>query len=225
MTATPLLLAWSGGKDCLLTLDRLLADPRWKVESLLTTLDRNSNRVAMHEVRADVLRAQVAALGLPLIEMAIEWPAPNEVYETALASALEQGRSRFSGLTHIAFGDIFLADIRAWREASLDRLGWRAVFPLWDNPTIELADEFLARGHQAIVTTVDLEQLDGSFCGREFDHEFLANLPDSVDPCGENGEFHTLCHSSPLFRAPLNLDRGSISTRDARFRSIDIRVN
>lgn len=224
MTGTPLLLAWSGGKDCLLALDRLLDDRQWKVQGLLTTLDRASDRVAMHDVRADLLRAQSTALGLPLIEMAIDWPAPNEIYEAALALALEQARLQFPELVHIAFGDLFLTDIRQWREASLDRLGWRAVFPLWNNPTGELAAEFLARGHCAIVTTVDLEQLDGNFCGREFNAGFLADLPDSVDPCGENGEFHTLCHSSPLFRMPLGLERGAITTRVKRFRSIDVRL-
>lgn len=224
MDVTPLLLAWSGGKDCLMALDRLLADPQWKVEGLLTTLDRASDRVAMHDVRADVLRAQAAALGLPLIEMAIDCPAPNEIYQAALASALDQARAQFGALTHIAFGDIFLADIRAWREASLGHLGWKAVFPLWNKPTRELAEAFIARGHQAKVTTVDLEQLDGGFCGRTFDHAFLADLPDSVDPCGENGEFHTLCHASPLFGLYLNLEPGAITLRSKRFRCIDFEL-
>ena len=221
MKSTPLLLAWSGGKDCLLALDRLLADPQWKVEGLLTTLDRASDRVAMHDVRADVLRAQAAALELPLFEMAIDWPAPNEIYEAALASCLDHARSRVPALTHIAFGDLYLADIREWREASLDRLGWQAVFPLWNNPTRELAAEFLARGHQAVVTTVDLDQLTGNFCGRAFDDTFLAELPGSVDACGENGEFHTLCHTSPLFSSPILLEPGVSSTRAGRFQCQD----
>ena len=221
---TPLLLAWSGGKDCLLALDRLLADPQWKVQALLTTLDRASDRVAMHDVRADVLRAQAAALGLPLIEMPIDWPAPNEIYEAALAAALEQARLQFPELVHIAFGDLFLSDIREWREASLGRLGWNTIFPLWNEPTVELAAEFLARGHRSVVTTVDLEQLDGDFCGREFNAEFIADLPDSIDPCGENGEFHTLCHASPLFRQPLALEPGRSATRAGRFHCIDYQL-
>lgn len=224
MKATPVLLAWSGGKDCLLALDRLLADPQWKVEGLLTTLDRTSDRVAMHDVRADVLRAQAAVVALPLIEMVIDWPAPNEIYEAALASSLDQARALVTGLTHIAFGDLYLADIREWREASLERLGWKAVFPLWNNPTRELAGEFLARGHQAIVTTVDLEQLGGDFCGRAFDEAFLADLPASVDPCGENGEFHSLCHTSRLFSRQLTLEPGGFTTRGGRFVCQDFRL-
>lgn len=207
-----------------MALDRLLADPKWKVEGLLTTLDRSSDRVAMHDVRADIVRAQAAALGLSLIEMAVDWPAPNEIYETALTSALDQARAQFGGLTHIAFGDLFLADIRAWREASLEHLGWKAVFPLWNNPTRELAEAFIARGHQAIVTTIDLEQLDGGFCGRAFDHAFLGDLPDSVDACGENGEFHTVCHAGPLFSIPLILKPGAITTRWERFSCIDFEL-
>ena len=224
MNATPVLLAWSGGKDCLLALDRLLADPQWKVEGLLTTLDRASDRVAMHDVRADVLRAQAASLGLPLIEMAIDWPADNASYEAALASSLDEARGCVHDLAHIAFGDIHLADIREWREASLDRIGWKAIFPLWNNPTRELAREFLARGHQAVVTTVDLEQLGADFCGREFDDAFLADLPVSVDPCGENGEFHTLCHSSSLFKLPVTVGRDGISTRGGRFVCQDLKL-
>ncbi len=221
MNATPLLLAWSGGKDCLLALDRLLVDPHWKVEGLLTTLDRASDRVAMHDVRADVLRAQAEALGLPLFEMAIDWPAPNEIYEAALTSCLDQARARIPGLSHIGFGDLYLADMREWRERSLGRLGWQAVFPLWNNPTRKLAAEFLARGHQAVVTTVDLEQLAGDFCGLAFDDGFLSDLPASVDACGENGEFHTLCHASPLFRFPIVLEPGASRTRAGRFRCQD----
>lgn len=222
--ATPVLLAWSGGKDCLMTLDRLLADPQWKVEALLTTLDRASDRVAMHDVRADVLRAQATALDLPLIEMPIDWPASNEIYAAAFAAALERARERTPVIRHVAFGDLFLADIRAWREVLLDRLGWQAIFPLWHRPTRELAAEFIARGHCARVTTVDLEQLDGGFCGREFDRGFLAELPDAVDPCGENGEFHTFCHGGPLFNRDLALVTGASTTRAGRFRCIDYRL-
>lgn len=204
-----------------MALDRLLADPEWKVEGLLTTLDRGSDRVAMHDVRADVLRAQADALGLPLIEMPIDGKVANADYESALTRALDQARARTPACEVIAFGDIFLADIRAWREASLHRLGWSAVFPLWKTPTNELARAFLDRGHRAVITTVDLQQLDGAFCGRDFDEAFLAELPSSVDPCGENGEFHTLCHDGPLFSSPMPLEALVTTTRDNRFRCQD----
>lgn len=207
-----------------MALDRLLADPLWQVTGLLTTLDRYTDRVAMHDVRGEVIRAQAQALGLPSIEMAIDWPAPNEVYESALSSALEGARSQSPGLTHVAFGDLFLADLRAWREESLGRLGWRGVFPLWNESTRGLAESFIAGGHRAVVTTVDLEQLDGSFCGRPFDSAFLADLPVTVDPCGENGEFHTLCHASPLFAKTLALEPGVSATRAGRFRCMDFRL-
>ena len=221
---TPILLAWSGGKDCLMALDRLLADPQWKLAGLLTTIDRCTDRVAMHDVRGDVLRAQADALGLPLIEMPVDGNVANADYEAALALALDAARMATPACAVIAFGDLFLADIRSWREASLQRLGWKADFPLWGTPTDELARAFLARGHRAVVTTVDLEQLDGAFCGRDFDQAFLAELPPSVDPCGENGEFHTLCHAGPLFHSPFELEAGVTTTHAGRFRSQDYRL-
>jgi uncharacterized protein (TIGR00290 family) len=222
MQARPILVAWSGGKDCLMALDRLLADPAWTVLGLLTTLDRTSDRVAMHDFAAVVARAQAASLGLPLIEMSMDWPASNDCYEAALSSALEQSRLLSPSVMHIAFGDIFLADVRAWRETSLGRLGWSAIFPLWKEPSAKLARDFLARGHRAVITTIDLEQMDDAFCGREFDSTLLAELPESIDPCGENGEFHTLCHQSPLFSKSLSLGRGPTDTRDGRFRSMKL---
>lgn len=207
-----------------MALERLLADPDWQVAGLLATLDRKSDRVAMHDVRADLLRAQAEALDLPLFEMVVDWPAPNAAYESALSSAFESARSRTPELAHIAFGDLFLADLREWREASLERIGWRGEFPLWNKPTRELAESFIAHGHRAIVTTVDLEQLDASFCGRLYDHSFLTDLPASVDPCGENGEFHTFCFDSHLFKTPLALETGTHSTRSGRFHCLDIQA-
>ncbi|MEZ5461879.1 ATP-binding protein [Dokdonella sp.] len=224
MVPKAILVAWSGGKDCLMALERLLADPQWRVTGLLTTMDRAADRVAMHDVPVDLVRAQAAALGLPLTEMAIDWPAPNEAYESALAAALAHARADCADLRHVAFGDLFLADLRTWREDSLSRLGWQGVFPLWHRPTRELAESFIGHGHRALVTTVDLEQLDGSFCGRDYDSEFLADLPASVDPCGENGEFHTFCHASPLFSRPLKLEIGLSRTKSERFRCMDLRL-
>lgn len=207
-----------------MALDRLLADPAWKVEGLLTTLDRNTDRVATHDIRAEVLRAQVDALGLPLIEMRVDGEVANSDYEAALAQALNQAHATTPACEMIAFGDLFLAEVRAWREASLHQFGWKAAFPLWELPTDKLARAFLSRGHRAVVTTIDLEQLDGAFCGREFDAEFLADLPIDVDPCGENGEFHTLCHDGPLFSSPIALEAVSATTRNNRFRCQDFRL-
>ena len=207
-----------------MALDRLLADPAWRVEGLLTTLDRNTDRVATHDIRADVLRAQVDALGLPLIEMRVDGEVANADYEAALAQALNQARATTPACETIAFGDLFLADVRAWREASLQQFGWKAAFPLWESPTDKLARAFLSRGHRAVVSMIDLEQLDGAFCGREFNAAFLAELPIDVDPCGENGEFHTFCHDGPLFSSPMPLEAVAATTRNNRFRCQDFRL-
>ncbi|MGA9828446.1 MAG: ATP-binding protein [Rhodanobacteraceae bacterium] len=217
----PILIAWSGGKDCLMALERLVADPAWKVVGLLTTFTRRFDRVAMHGIRRDVLHAQADALGLPLIESELDWPSSNDDYETVFAAALEHARETTSMLAHVAFGDLFLGDVRVWREALLARLGWCGVFPLWDEPTSGLAQRFLARGHRALLTCVDTTQLDAAFSGRAFDAALLDELPANVDRCGENGEFHTLCHAGPLFRQSLQLVRGDSVLRDGRFAFTD----
>ncbi|MGA9342889.1 MAG: ATP-binding protein [Rhodanobacteraceae bacterium] len=219
--AQPLLIAWSGGKDCLMALERLLAQPAWRIVGLMTTFTRRFDRVAMHGVRRDVLRAQADALRLPLIESDLDWPSSNEAYEAAFAASLEHSRAATPALCHIAFGDLFLADVRAWREALLARLGWNGVFPLWDQPTARLAQGFIERGYRAVLTCVDTTQLDASFCGRAFDRQLLDELPSAVDRCGENGEFHTLCHAGPLFREALKLKRGDSVLRDERFQYTD----
>jgi uncharacterized protein (TIGR00290 family) len=215
------LLAWSGGKDCLMALDRLTADPRWRVVGLLTTVTRPFDRVAMHGIRRDVLQTQARALGLPLIESQLDWPASNASYETAFTASLTAARQRWPGLERIAFGDLFLADVRAWREALLQRCGWHGVFPLWGEDTADLARRFVAAGHRAVLTCVDTTQLAADFAGREFDADLLDRLPASCDPCGEHGEFHTLSHAGPLFAAPLRLRRGISIRREDRFQYAD----
>ncbi|HEY3521693.1 MAG TPA: ATP-binding protein [Rhodanobacteraceae bacterium] len=219
--AAPILLAWSGGKDCLMALQRLHADPHWRIVGLLTTVTRQFDRVAMHGIRRNVLHAQAAALGLPLIESELDWPASNEAYETALAHSLAQARGATPGLQHIAFGDLFLRDVREWREALLGRHGWHGVYPLWGTDTRELSFEFIAQGHRAVLTCVDTTQLDGAYSGREYDGELLGGLPQSVDPCGERGEFHTLSHGGPMFTHALRLRRGESVLRDDRFQYTD----
>jgi uncharacterized protein (TIGR00290 family) len=221
MNAHPILLAWSGGKDCLLALQRLLADPRWHVVGLLTTINRSYQRVAMHGVRQEVLAAQTAALGLPLVEVALDWPGSNEAYEQAHAEALAQAQRRWPGLRHCAFGDLFLQDVRDYRVRQLGRENWRAVFPLWGEDTTLLSRRFISEGHRARLCCVDTQQLDASFCGRDYDASLLDSLPAGVDPCGERGEFHTLSYAGPLFRQPLTLNRGESVLRDDRFQFTD----
>ena len=221
MNAHPILLAWSGGKDCLLALQRLLADPRWHVVGLLTTINRSYQRVAMHGVRQEVLAAQTAALGLPLVEVALDWPGSNEAYEQAHAEALAQAQRRWPGLRHCAFGDLFLQDVRDYRVRQLGRENWRAVFPLWGEDTTLLSRRFISEGHRARLCCVDTQQLDAGFCGRDYDAALLDSLPAGVDPCGERGEFHTLSYAGPLFRQPLTLNRGESVLRDDRFQFTD----
>lgn len=218
---TPILIAWSGGKDCLLALQRLRADPAWNVVGLLTTITRKFDRVAMHGIRREVLHAQARALQLPLIESELDWPSSNEAYETAFADALHRARETTTGLQHVAFGDLFLEDVRQWREALLARHGWRGEYPLWGADTRALSREFVAEGHRAALTCVDTTQLDGSFSGREYDSVLLDELPESADACGEHGEFHTLSYGGPLFTHDLELQRGESVLREGRFQYTD----
>lgn len=217
MDASPILLAWSGGKDCLMALGELRRDPRWQVVALLTTVERSYHRVATHGTPREVLLAQADALGLPLIEVALPWPSSNAAYEEAHAAALVEARMRWPGIRHCAFGDIFLADVRDYRVRQLGRDNWRAVFPLWGGDTRELARRFVATGHRAHVCCVDTQQLDPAFCGRPFDLAFLDGLPPGVDPCGERGEFHTVSYAGPAYAAPLALRRGESVLREGRF--------
>ncbi len=204
-----------------MTLQRLRTDPRWEIVALLTTVTRQFDRVAMHGIRRDVLHAQAHALGLPLIECEIDWPSDNEAYEAAHAQALRRARERWPGLQYCAFGDLFLEDVRAYRERQLAREGWNGVFPLWGFDTRKLSREFVNAGHRAVLTCVDTTQLNGSFSGREYDAALLDELPAGVDPCGERGEFHTLSHGGPLFARDLSLIRGESLLREGRFRYTD----
>ncbi|HJU08198.1 MAG TPA: ATP-binding protein, partial [Rhodanobacteraceae bacterium] len=174
----PILIAWSGGKDCLMALQRLRAGPHWQAVGLLTTITRQFDRVAMHGIRRDVLHAQAAAFALPLIECEIDWPASNQAYEAAHSQALRRARECWPGLQHCAFGDLFLEDVRDYRERQLSREGWRGVFPLWGSDTRELSREFVAQGHRAVLTCVDTTQLDGAFSGRDYDADLLDELPE-----------------------------------------------
>ena len=222
MSVRPVVLAWSGGKDSSLALAALRADPTVDVVAVLTTITRDYDRISVHGVRRSVLAAQVAALGLPLIEVTIPAAATNEAYETAFAAGLAAFRQERPHVRHLAFGDLFLADVRAYRERVLPPLGWTPLFPLWGQNTRALAQEFVQAGYRAILTCVDTTQLGAEFAGREFDSSLLAALPARVDPCGERGEFHTCVYAGPIFRHPLPVRAGACVRRDGRFEYCDV---
>lgn len=204
-----------------MALARLRADPRWCVAGLLTSVTRRFDRVAMHGIRRDVLKAQAAALGLPLITAELDWPSDNESYKAAFAAALHAARQRWPELAHMAFGDIALADVRDWREQQMAEQGWRCEFPLWSEDTKALARHFVDAGHRALIACVDTTQLGADFSGRGFDSALLDDLPNGVDACGENGEFHTLSFGGPMFSRALPLQRGESVLRDERFQYTD----
>lgn len=222
MSRQPIALAWSGGKDSALALAALRDNAELEVVALVTTMTHDHDRVSIHGVRRAVLEAQVAALGIALVEVAVPAAASNACYEAAFAAALADLRLRHPRLRRIAFGDLFLADVRAYREALLARLDWQPSFPLWGRDTAELARQFIDRGFRALLTCVDTTQLDAAFAGREFDAALLADLPAGVDPCGENGEFHSCVFAGPIFARPLRLRSGERELRDARFQYCDV---
>lgn len=208
-------LSWSSGKDSAWALHVLRRDPSIRVVGLLTTINARAHRVAMHAVRETLLDAQASALGLPLTKVYIPDPCSNADYERAMGEAVDDARSR--GVDAIAFGDLFLTDIRRYREERLAPTGIEPIFPLWGAETDELAGEMIAAGLRAIVTSVDPEQLDAAFVGRVFDRAFVDDLPGEVDPCGENGEFHSFVYAGPMFARPLDVVPGAIIERDGFF--------
>ncbi len=205
-------LAWSTGKDSAFALAEARRTPDVEVVGLVTTVSEAHRRVAMHGVREELLARQAEAVGLPVVKVPIPSPCPNEVYERRMAEALAGGRA--AGVTHVVFGDLFLADLRAWREARLAEVGMAAVFPLWQRETAGLARAMVDAGVSARLTCVDPRKLDRSFAGRRFDAALLADLPAGVDPCGENGEFHTFATDGPAFRTPVAVTVGEVVERD-----------
>jgi uncharacterized protein (TIGR00290 family) len=206
------LLAWSSGKDSAWALQVLRAQDEVEVVGLLTTLEAARERVAMHAVRAELLRAQAAAVGLPLTEVPLPWPCSNAQYEAAMSAAFEAARA--ADVSVVAFGDLFVEDIRRYREDRMAATGLRPIFPLWGQPTDALARRMIAGGLRARLTCVDARQLAPAFAGREFDEALLAELPPSVDPCGERGEFHTFVYDGPMFERPVPVRGGEIVERD-----------
>jgi uncharacterized protein (TIGR00290 family) len=218
------LLAWSGGKDAAWTLHVLRQRGEVEVVGLLSTLTRDDDRASMQGIRRAVLRAQAVAAGLPLLEVDLPAACANDDYDAALTAALEDASARWPDLRTVAFGDLFLADIRAWRAQRMARIGWRIETPLFGTDTAVLARAMIDGGLCATVCCVDMQQLDAAFAGRAFDIALLDALPSCIDPCGENGEFHTCVHAGPMFDAPLALVQGNTVIIDGRFARTDFRL-
>lgn len=207
----PIVISWSGGKDCFMVLERLLGDAAWDVRGLLTCIT-TQQQVSMHGVPRDIVSAQADRLGLPLLVIEVPpWPS-NEVYEEHLGVACRSLQAE--GIWHLAFGDLFLEEIRQYRVDVCQNLGMTPLFPLWGLSTRQLAQDFIAAGHQAIVCCVDPTRLSAEHVGRAYDSTFLDSLPEGVDPCGEQGEFHTLVIDSPLMARGLQVTTGDVVLRD-----------
>ena len=219
--STPVLLSWSGGKDAAWALHLLRQRDDVNVVGLVTTITEGYERIAMQGIRVDILHAQAGACGLPVIEARMPQRASNECYESVFASALEVARARWPGLDTIAFGDLFLEDIKAYRDALCARLGWTPLYPLFGSDTTRLARDMLTGGLHAHLCCVDTQQLDARWSGHAFDMDLLETLPAGIDPCGENGEFHTCVSAGPMFAQPLTLQRGETVLRDGRFAYTD----
>jgi uncharacterized protein (TIGR00290 family) len=215
-------LSWSGGKDSALALDALFRDPAVEVVGLLTSVTSGYDRISVHGVRRSMLQAQVERLGLPLFEIALDPGCTNDAYEAAFHAALDQIRIDLPEVTHIAFGDLFLEDVRGYRERLLTGTGFDPLFPIWGEDTSSVARRFIADGFSARLVCVDTTQLAANFAGREFDNELLADLPPNVDPCGERGEFHTFVSDGPSFSAAVPYVVGEKVLRDDRFMFCDI---
>ena len=220
MNALPVMLSWSGGKDSALALHALRQDPRYEVKGLLTSVNEYYGRISMHGVREALLDAQAESVGLPLHKLWLPQTPSNDEYEQKMRTALEGLKTR--DIRHVAFGDLFLEDIRQYRIKHMQQADMECLFPLWHRPTDKLAREFIAQGFKAVLCCVDVEALDGGFAGREYDEQLLRQLPPGTDPCGENGEFHTFVYAGPVLRTPVTFRRGERVRRDGRFHFCDL---
>lgn len=218
MSPTKVLFSWSGGKDSAMALHALLRRPaEWEVVGLLCSVADEFRRVSHHGVREELLVAQAEAIGLPLDLLRIPFrngPCKNEDYEKLIGDKLQKYVDR--GVLHVAHGDLFLADLRAYRENNLARLGMTGVFPIWGYDTRQLVEEFEDQGFKSILCCVQGDKLDASFVGRQIDRSLLRELPAEVDPCGENGEYHSFVYDGPIFRRPVEFEVGTVVTRDNR---------
>ncbi len=218
--AESVLFTWSGGKDSAMALYELEMAGNYQVVALITTVTKDYDRISIHGVRRILLEQQAASLGYPLAQVSISSTASNEEYEIKMQEILE-GYLKI-GVSTVAFGDIFLEDLRKYREGNLSRIGMKAVFPLWKRDTSELALTFVDLGFKAVITCIDSKVLDKEFVGRLYDEQFLSELPSDVDPCGENGEFHSFVYDGPTFRERLPYKLGDVVLRDDRFYFCDL---
>lgn len=214
------ILSWSGGKDSALALYELTRLGSTEIAALLTTVTQGYDRISMHGVRRDLLVKQAIALGYPLEEVTIPQNCTNEAYEQLMQQTLEKYSQ--AGITQVVFGDLFLEEVRAYREERLGRIDMQGIFPLWGRNTGEVARQFIQLGFRSIVVCVDTQTLGPAYAGREYDESFLRDLPEKVDPCGENGEFHTFVYDGPVFRKPIQVERGEKVLREKRFYYCDL---
>jgi uncharacterized protein (TIGR00290 family) len=207
-----ILLSWSSGKDSAWSLHVLRQQSEYEVVGLLTTFNEAAGRVAMHAVRRELVERQALAAGLPLWAVPLPWPCPNEEYESLMTQICTKAVT--AGIEGIAFGDLFLEDVRSYRERQMRDTGLQPIFPLWGLPTRDLAKEMIACGVRAKLTCIDTRKLDASFAGCELDENLLAAFPDGVDPCGERGEFHSFVHAGPMLNAEIHVSVGESVVRD-----------
>jgi uncharacterized protein (TIGR00290 family) len=215
------LFSWSSGKDSALALFELQKRKDIQITALFTTVTDEYERVSMHGVRRELLHRQAASIGLPLMEIGITKNASNDEYEDKMRRLLVAAQAE--GVTSVVFGDIFLEDLRKYREDNLAQLGMQAIFPLWKRDTHRLVGDMVRLGFKAIVTCVDTQVLGQEFSGRVVDQQFLEDLPEKIDPCGENGEFHTFAYAGPIFKQPIRFDIGEKVLRDNRFYYCDLK--
>jgi len=217
---TPILFSWSGGKDSSLALYEILITGEYEITALITTITSDYDRVSMHGLRTELLEEQTLSVDIPLQKALISKDASNDEYESAFNSLLLSYKEK--GIEKVVFGDLFLEDIKKYRENLLGKIGMECVFPLWKRDTAKLAQEFIQLGFKAITVCVDSEVLGEEFAGREFDKQFLNELPAEIDPCGENGEFHTFVYDGPIIENPIEHRLGEVVLRDERFYYCDI---
>jgi uncharacterized protein (TIGR00290 family) len=214
------IVCWSGGKDSVMSLHTIAKDARYEPAVLLTTVTKDYGRISMHGIRESLLDEQAESLGLPVEKVFISSDDGNEQYESKMRAVLSQYLS--DGIRSVVFGDIFLEDVRKYRQDNLAQLGMNGIFPLWGRDSRALADEFIDSGFKAVLTCVDSEHLGAEFAGRRFDRVLLGDLPDGVDPCGENGEFHSFVYDGPVFSAPIDHEIGQVVLRQERYHFCDV---